>query len=205
MYPDDELDELEEQDAPIYGRAPRLVVWMVGLGLLGLVAFLALQSAPEESLAGAVPDFDLPLLSGEGSVTMEQLQGKPVVLNFWASWCGPCREEAPLIEEVWKDYQDEGVVILGIATQDTEEEARAFVKETGLTYPMVRDPGSDLFDQLRLLGLPQTLFVTRDGFFLDPPLTTRSGAEGVGVTVLGAISEEQLRSGIEALLGQASQ
>ncbi len=190
-------DETAEVDQPEYRRAPRVVVWLVGLGLVGLMAFLALQSAPEKAVAGAVPDFDLPLLSGEGSVSTADLEGKSVVLNFWASRCGPCREEAPLIESLWKEYQDRDVVILGVVSQDTEEDARAFVKEMGLTYTMVRDPGSELFEELQLFGLPQTLFVTADGLLLDLGGTAR--------TTLGAITEKQLRSGIEALLERASQ
>lgn len=192
------VDELEIPR----NRAARRLWWFVVAVAASVALFLSLQPAPEPD-ERAVPQFVLPMLSGDGSVSLAELRGKPVVLNFWASWCGPCREEAPMLERVWREFEDDGLVMLGIATQDTVEAAREFVKEEGLTYPMVWDPGADLFKELRLRGLPQTLFVTPEGTFLAPPKTGGSPAAGPAITILGAIDEAQLRAGIAALLEQA--
>src|SRR4030067_943063 len=88
----------------------------------------------------AAPDFTLDLLGG-GEVTLSDLRGKPVVVNLWASWCLPCRAEMPAIERVYRDYQDLGLVVLGVNTtnQDSEADAAAFVRQNGLTLPIPLD------------------------------------------------------------------
>ena len=96
-------------------------------------------------------------------LTLSSLRGQAVVINFWASWCGPCRDEAPVLEAAWQQYRDQGLVVLGIDREDTPDDARAFIERFELTYPNVRDAQDRLETRYGLTGLPETYFVGRDG------------------------------------------
>ncbi len=152
--------------------------WVAWVGLLlPLVALLALFAAGtvhhQQTLriggalargeAPPVPVVTLPALTGGPPVALTALRGHPVVINFWASWCVPCREEAPLLEQVSKEYRDRGVVVLGIDTQDLEAPARAFLARYGITYPNVRDPDGSVSRLFGATGVPETFFVSADG------------------------------------------
>lgn len=110
----------------------------------------------------AAPDFTLKLLDG-GEFKLAAYRGRPVVLNFWASWCGPCRAEAPVLEEAWQQYRDQGVMVVGIAVQDREETARAFIKEFGLTYPIGLDGDDRVATLYQVTGLPTSVFIDGRG------------------------------------------
>jgi peroxiredoxin len=135
--------------------------------------------------------FDLPELGGRGRVTSAQLDGKPIVLNFWATWCEPCREEMPAFEAVWQEFRDEGLVVLGVNLRDDPGKASAFARELDITYPLVRDPDEELARDLKVNGLPQTFFVSSSGKL----------AEGEQTVRLGTISEKELRDRVRELLG----
>ena len=96
-------------------------------------------------------------------VTLTDLRGHAVVLNFWAAWCVPCREEAPLLEGVWKEYRGRGLVVLGVDTQDLANPAREFLKQFGITYPNVRDPDGTVAHLFGTTGVPETFFIDADG------------------------------------------
>ena len=181
--------------------ARRLSVIVPALVLLGLLAYGMFTRADPEQLGGTeVPDFELPLLGG-GTMTDEDLAGKPVVLNFWASWCTPCREEAPMLEELWKEHGEE-VLFLGVNTKDNELGAKYFVDDYDITYPVLLDPRETLAGELDVYGLPQTFFLDREGRFLGGYQTDEVGAEGDTV-VFGAITEKTLREKIAQLLETA--
>jgi cytochrome c biogenesis protein CcmG/thiol:disulfide interchange protein DsbE len=112
-----------------------------------------------------VPAVTLPAFDGS-PVSLAVLRGHPVVLNFWASWCIPCRDEAPLIEEVWREYGSKGLIVLGVDTQDLEAPARAFIKQYGITYPNVRDPDGFVGRLFGTTGVPETFFISADGRIL---------------------------------------
>ena len=176
----------------------RLSVIVPALVLLGLLGYGMFTRADPEQLGGTeVPDFELPLLGG-GTMTDEELAGKPVVMNFWASWCTPCREEAPMLEELWKEHGDD-VLFLGVNTKDNELGAKYFVDDYKLTYPVVLDPRETLAGELDVYGLPQTFFIDSEGRFLGGYQTDEVGAEGDTV-VFGAITEKTLREKIAQLL-----
>ena len=111
----------------------------------------------------AAPDFDLTLLNG-GSFRLSDHLGKVVVLNFWGSWCPPCRWEMPDFQEMYQEYRDDGVVFVGIAVPpDDEEDARAFTEKIGVTYPVGLDPEGELLIKYRVTSFPTTYLIDREG------------------------------------------
>ncbi len=187
MVPADELEGYKR-------RLSRPVLALVVVALIIVVVSLSLPARRQ-----SVPEFDLPLLSGSGRLSSDELKGSPVVLNFWASWCVPCRKEARLLERAWLRYRGEGVRFVGVNVQDSPGDARRFVDEHALTFPIVVDAKRTLERRLEVFGLPQTFFVGRDW-----QLSSSTDADAVGsnsgVTVLGAMSARELREGIEAAL-----
>jgi peroxiredoxin len=108
------------------------------------------------------PDFELELFTGE-KMRLSDLKGKVVVLNFWASWCPPCRREMPGFEKTWQEYEERGVVFVGVAVQDHEPDSRAFAKEVGVTYPIGIDWDGRIFDKYRPTAMPTTFMINREG------------------------------------------
>jgi len=134
------------------------------------------------------PDFTLDLLDG-GKVTLSELQGHPVVLNLWASWCLPCRKEMPAIERVHQRYKEAGLIVIGLnlTSQDSELDVRAFVQELGLTFPIALDRDGAVSDRYQLLGLPTTYFIDQSGIIRS-------------IVVGGPMSEATIQSNVEDLL-----
>ena len=155
------------------------------LGLLALLAYGFTRDPREikSPLIGKVaPPFTLTLFDG-GRFDLEAHKNNVVVVSFWASWCVPCREEAPLLEAAWRAYRDRGVVFVGVNVQDQEDAARRFIQEFGLTFPNGPDPGSRIAVDYGVYGIPEV-------FFLD--------AEGrIAYKHIGAIGASLLRAKIE--------
>jgi cytochrome c biogenesis protein CcmG/thiol:disulfide interchange protein DsbE len=118
----------------------------------------------------------------DGKVSLSELRGTPLVLNFWASWCAPCRDEAKVLEKAYK--QQEGALFVGLDAQDAREDARDFISQFGLTFPHVRDPGNDTQRAWGVTGLPETYFIAADGRVVGH--------------VIGTVDETQLADGIAA-------
>ncbi len=112
--------------------------------------------------ADAAPDFEVETFDGE-TLRLSDLNGKVVVLNFWASWCPPCRWEMPFFETMWQEYRDQGVVFVGIAMSDTLENVKAFAEEAGVTYPVALDTTTEIARDYEVLSLPTTYFIGKDG------------------------------------------
>ena len=137
------------------------------LGLLGLLIWkIASDDAPVASVGKPVPHCDLPTLSGDERVALADHVGKPMVINFWATWCVPCRTEAPLLERAAKRYDDR-VVFIGVDVRDFNGDAKNFVKKHGLTYLIAYDGPAKLWEPWGLTGLPETFFVDRNGTIID--------------------------------------
>jgi cytochrome c biogenesis protein CcmG, thiol:disulfide interchange protein DsbE len=139
-----------------------LIAVMAVLGLLGY----GLLTKSEESLAvgDAAPDTELSTLAGAGSGQIADYRGKWVLVNFWASWCGPCRAEAPVLQAFYEGHRDDRFTVLGIDLDDNTDDARAFAAEYGLTYPQLRDgDGRDRRDAYGMTGFPESFLVDPDG------------------------------------------
>jgi cytochrome c biogenesis protein CcmG, thiol:disulfide interchange protein DsbE len=111
----------------------------------------------------SAPNFKLPRLNGGGDLSLASLRGKVVVLNFWGSWCGPCKEEAPVLQELADRYKPDGVTILGVDEHDLTSDGRAFVSRYHLTYPIVHDGSGDVENKWGLTALPETFVISRTG------------------------------------------
>jgi cytochrome c biogenesis protein CcmG/thiol:disulfide interchange protein DsbE len=113
-------------------------------------------------IARQAPPFTVTLFDGR-TISLQDLRGKAVFLNFWASWCPPCRAEARTLEASWQKYRERDVVFLGVNIQDSEENARAFLQEFGITYLNGRDPTGKIAIEYGVWGLPETFFIDREG------------------------------------------
>ena len=142
--------------------------------------------SPREGFSA--PDFTLDLLDG-GQVTLSDLRGKAVLINFWATWCPPCRAEMPAIEAVYRSHKDLGLEVLAVNTtnQDDQAAASAFVQELGLTFPVPLDGTGAVSASYNLRGLPSTYFIDRHGVIRS-------------VVVGGPMSGALIQSRVEELL-----
>jgi cytochrome c biogenesis protein CcmG/thiol:disulfide interchange protein DsbE len=146
----------------------RIRSWTRSLAYGSLLALLALlawglnkaQAGPRAQ--GPAPDFTLDTFDGE-SITLSNLTGQVVVINFWASWCPPCRDEATYLESTWREYRELGVVFIGVDYVDTEPEALAYIEEFDITYPNGPDIGTRISQLYRIQGVPETFYVAKDG------------------------------------------
>lgn len=140
----------------------QLVAFAIVVGIMGLFAVgIQIRSAKPVD-KGAAPAFSIPLYSG-GDFTLSDHRGHVVVVNFWASWCIPCRQEAPVLENTWRKYKDRGVVFVGVDYVDSESEARKFIQEFDVTYPNGIDIGTETSRKYHIQGVPETYFVGKDG------------------------------------------
>ncbi len=148
------------------------------------------SAPPSPQIGFTAPDFTLDTLNGK-SMKLSELRGQPVLINFWASWCPPCRAEMPALDAVYRKYRDAGFVVLAVnaTDQDTEADARAFVQQLGLTFPILLDRDGTTSRRYKVQGLPTSYFVGRDGVIRD-------------MVIGGPMSETLIASKVEALLNE---
>jgi cytochrome c biogenesis protein CcmG/thiol:disulfide interchange protein DsbE len=172
--------------------------WLVLTAVVAAVAALTalfgygLSRDPRSILSSPLvgkpaPDFALPALEGDRTIRLSDLRGQVVVINFWASWCAPCREEHRALQDLWDRYRDRGMVLLGIVYQDTETGARAFRQELGGDWPVLMDPESRAAIDYGVFGAPETVIVRPDGV--------------VAEKIIGQVSYPELSTWIERLSG----
>jgi cytochrome c biogenesis protein CcmG, thiol:disulfide interchange protein DsbE len=144
--------------------ARAFAVFIVALALVALLGFgLVARGGDNLAPGDPVPDAELPRLDGEGTGSIADLRGKWVLVNFWASWCDPCRDEAPALQDFYERHGGDRFVVLGIDSQDLSGDALGFVDEFGLTYPMLRDAEGERFDEFGITGLPESFLVDPNG------------------------------------------
>ena len=164
---------------------------LVIAALVALIVVLALgfRRDPHDIRSAAVgkpaPAFDLTALDGGGRVALEQYRGKVVVVNFFASWCVPCREEHPALVRAWERYRTSDVVLVGVLYQDSVESGREFVRRLGTTWPTAIDDDGRTALGFGVFGIPETFFIGRDGV--------------IAGRHIGPIDEATLVNGIDAL------
>jgi cytochrome c biogenesis protein CcmG, thiol:disulfide interchange protein DsbE len=162
------------QASATVARRAKLVAQGVAIGLVALLFVLlvwALATEEGGDLAAAAnrgdrpeaPEFALERLDGEGELALSSLQGKAVVLNFWASWCLPCKDEAPYLEQVWQDNRERGLVVVGLDAKDFRRDARRFADRFGLTFPLLFDGPGDKLGSWGVTGFPETFVLDREG------------------------------------------
>ncbi len=172
------------------------VISLVNVGLLAVLWIALLtpaknsnNSAGSDPLLGKpAPDFTLALLGKQAgpALHLADLKGKLVVINFWASWCDPCKQEAPLLQAQWQRAKAQGVVFIGVDFQDGQSAALSFVQQNGLTYTNVVDPNGSTGINYGLTGVPETFFIDRHGVIVN--------------TVRKELTAHVLQSGVAALL-----
>lgn len=166
-FTDQPVQSPTESSAPV--SAPRSVMlWrllFIGIPLL-FILFLGLRlyqtNTSEQRAAGDAPPFTFTTFEGE-TINLADLRGKGVVLNFWASWCDPCRAEAELLETTWQQEKDRDIVFIGLDYLDQEPAAKAYLAEYQISYPNGPDLQSDAARRFGIKGVPETFFIDPEG------------------------------------------
>ena len=170
------------------------VIFLLAMLIAGFTIFLAIgvmgtttatSRSGKELVGKKAPSFVAPKVGGQ-LVSLENYKNKPLVLNFWASWCPPCRDETPGMERIWRKYEDQGVVILGINVQDGEKEAQRYISEFGVTFSNALDLDGSITVDYGVTGLPVTFFIDNDSV-----ITGRW---------VGSISEDRLDNWVSNLI-----
>jgi len=162
------------------------IIAAVAIGFLPILSY-GLRSQSVFPIGAPAPDFTLSLFDG-GELSPADRRGMVVVVNFWASWCSPCRDEAPALERLWREYEDKGVVFVGVNFKDITAKATAFIEEFDITYPNGPDPYNRISRAYHITGVPETFLIAKDGRLVQH--------------YIGPITEAGFRAALEELLQQ---
>jgi peroxiredoxin len=135
---------------------------VVVLGLLATTGCATVAAPGAAAVGRPAPDFTLADLDGN-QVSLSDFRGKTVFINFWATWCPPCREEMPAIEALYQQYEDKDVVVLGVDILETEGEVRQFVEEGGYSWTFVMDTTGEVTNSYQVVAIPTSFFIDKEG------------------------------------------
>ncbi len=151
--------------------------------LLGVIAYALIERNKPTPTEGKAPDFaittwslDQLAMPGE-RLSLAALENKTIVLNFWASWCIPCQQEAPMFERIWNEYRDRDVVFLGVNTEDTDSAVFEYIARYGLTYPHAPDEGGRMEKAYRITGIPETFVINGKGEIIKHFISSPNASE----------------------------
>ncbi|HTN73403.1 MAG TPA: TlpA disulfide reductase family protein [Methylomirabilota bacterium] len=166
------------------------VLWLLAFGFQRNARYINSPLIAKEAAPFTLTRFD-----GK-KITLRDLRGKAVFLNFWASWCLPCRAEAKDLEAAWQRIKDKSMVFVGVALQDTEKDSRGFLQEFNITYPNGRDDSGKIAVDYGVWGVPES-------FFIDPQgRITYKHVGGIGAAMVTTKLDEALRGVVTAKEGQ---
>lgn len=172
-------------------------------GPVDLPAALAPTGADVSAKEGGLaPDFLLEGLADGQEIRLSDLRGKPIVLNFWATWCAPCRKEIPQFVDAYDRLRNQGLVIIGVNMQEGKSIVGPYAKDFGMDFPIAIDRNGDVGERYRLLGLPMTFFIDRRGV-IRSIFTGPFTAQEQGTNVQGAIGQTELDQRIAAIMAPA--
>lgn len=155
-------DGVDLRRLPLRHLVVAAVLPLLLLALLGATLLLRGTGATPTAIGAQAPEFSLADLEGN-PIHLADLRGRPVIVNFWASWCGPCVEEFPLLREAAARHAGDGLVVIGVVYRDRSEPAREFMERNGATWVAAMDPGERVAEAYGILGPPETFFIGRDG------------------------------------------
>ena len=170
----------------------QVTIFIVVIGVIAFFAFGLKARGESQPSTGLAPDFTLSTFDGQ-SVKLSDMRGKVVVINFWASWCVPCRDEAAFLQKTWDAYKGRDVVFVGVDWVDPETDAKAYIKQYNITYLNGPDLGSAISPLYKIKGVPETYFVGRDGKLYGNSL-------GPIAPDSGYMTETQFKNKLEELL-----
>ena len=163
----------------------KLKSWMRAAALTGALAVTSLVGAS----ASMAPSFTLPSRSGD-TVSLAQLKGKVVMLNFWASWCGPCRQEMPLLDQMHKRYSALGFTLVGVNVDANSKDAEQWLSKTPVSFPVLFDRESKVSKLYDVSAMPSTVFIDRQGNVRDVHRGYKTGDEGEYLNQIRALLKE---------------
>ncbi|HEV2062806.1 MAG TPA: TlpA disulfide reductase family protein [Solirubrobacteraceae bacterium] len=153
---------MRRTSVPLVVLASLALVALLVYGVVGAGSSTTLDDAVKAGDKPAAPTRTLPTLDGgEGSIG--DWKGKPLIVNFWASWCDPCKAEAPLLERAHERLKAQGGTVLGVTVSDARDDSRAFMREHGITFPSLRDVEGELAEDFETKGVPESFAVDREG------------------------------------------
>lgn len=167
----------EQNKAVLAWRAVFVIVPLIFVIFLALRLWQTKQS--EQRASGSAPPLEFTTFDGQ-AINLADLRGQGVVVNFWASWCDPCRDEAALLEQTWRREKDNGIVFLGIDYLDQEPAAKEYLQEYNITYPNGPDLRSQIARRYGIKGVPETFFIDPEGRIADiviGPITSQAKLE----------------------------
>jgi cytochrome c biogenesis protein CcmG/thiol:disulfide interchange protein DsbE len=164
------------------------IVWIALSRVPGEAALARTDRPPAPQAGFAAPDFSLETREG-GTISLSDLRGQAVLVNFWATWCPPCRAEMPAIQRVYEDYRDQGFTVLAVDVGEGDAQVAAFVDEQGLTFPILLDRDGGVSKRYQVRAMPSTFFIDRSGVVRE-------------VTLGGPMTEAFIQSQVTELLAE---